>query len=577
MAGAVNASGMVTGINWNQIIQQLMQVERQPITRIQQRISTLQQQQTAIRDLRNLLFTVSNRARDFRTANVFSQFTATSSETGVLTATVSGQSPVTGSYSVNVTQLASATVALSSAKMGASINPNVALSSSGISTAVTAGKFTINGVEFTVDPATQSLNDILSAITSSSAGVNATYDSLNDKVVLTNKTAGDTSIINIGATGDDSNFLTAVNLRGASQGALGDGTTQVTSTRNLGAVVPGTKLQDINFANGAVTAGLFRINGVAITVDPANQSLSDIISAINNSNAGVTATYDSVSDGIRVVSKEFGSRTIAFGSPSDTSNFLSVVNLTTATQTVGRDATFSIDGGPTQTRSTNQISDAIGGLTLNLLSTGTSMVTVANDDEAAVTAVRNFLSEINNAVSRIQELTRRNGTLEADYSIRSIQDYLRSIVFSTVSGATGDYQSLVDVGVSTGSTFDSSTISDFQLDEEKFREALRTNRSAVAFLFSNTGATGVGDRVYNYLNDVTGLNGFLNQRSRSNGLIDQQIQAYNDRISRLEDRIQMKEQRLRAQFTRMEQYASSFQQQGTSLSGLASMYSSLGF
>lgn len=577
MAGAVNASGMVTGINWNQIIQQLMQVERQPITRIQQRISTLQQQQTAIRDLRNLLFTVSNRARDFRTANVFSQFTATSSETGVLTATVSGQSPVTGSYSVNVTQLASATVALSSAKMGASINPNVALSSSGISTAVTAGKFTINGVEFTVDPATQSLNDILSAITSSSAGVNATYDSLNDKVVLTNKTAGDTSIINIGATGDDSNFLTAVNLRGASQGALGDGTTQVTSTRNLGAVVPGTKLQDINFANGAVTAGLFRINGVAITVDPANQSLSDIISAINNSNAGVTATYDSVSDGIRVVSKEFGSRTIAFGSPSDTSNFLSVVNLTTATQTVGRDATFSIDGGPTQTRSTNQISDAIGGLTLNLLSTGTSMVTVANDDEAAVTAVRNFLSEINNAVSRIQELTRRNGTLEADYSIRSIQDYLRSIVFSAVSGATGDYQSLADVGVNTGSTFDSSTVSDFQLNEDKFREALRTNRSAVAFLFSNSGATGVGDRVYNYLNDATSLNGFLNQRSRSNGLIDQQIQAYNDRIRRLEDRIQMKEQRLRAQFTRMEQYASSFQQQGTSLSGLASMYSSLRF
>lgn len=577
MAGSVNASGMVTGINWNQIIEQLMQVERQPITRIQQRISTLQQQQTAIRDLRNLLSTVSNRARDFRTANVFSQFAATSSETAVLTATVSGQSPVTGSYSVNVTQLASATVALSSAKMGASVNPNVALNSSGISTQVTAGKFTINGVEFTVDPSTQSLNDVLSAITSSSAGVNATYDSLNDKVVLTNKTAGDTSIINIGATGDDSNFLTAVNLRGASQGALGDGTTQVTSTRNLGAVAPGAKLQDINFANGAVTAGLFRINGVAITVDPVNQSLSDIISAINNSGAGVTATYDSVSDGIRVVSKEFGSRTIAFGSPSDTSNFLSVVNLTTANQTVGRDATFSVNGGPTQTRSTNQVSDAIGGLTLNLLSTGTSTVTVANDDEAAVTAVRSFLSEVNNAVSRIQELTRRNGTLEADYSIRSIQDYLRSIVYSAVSGATGDYQSLVDVGVNTGSTFDSSTISDFQLDEDKFREALRTNRSAVAFLFSNTGATGVGDTVYNYLNDITSLNGFLNQRSRSNGLLDQQIQAYNDRISRLEERIQMKEQRLRAQFTRMEQYASSFQQQGTSLSGLASMYSSLRF
>ncbi len=577
MAGAVNASGMITGINWNQIIQQLMQVERQPVARIQQRIAGLQQQQTAIRDLRNLLTTVSNRARDFRTSNVFSQFAVASSETSVLTAAVSGESPVAGSYTVNVTQLASATVARSSSRLGAAIDPNVALNSSGLSTQITGGKFTINGVEFTIDPSTQSLNDILSDITSSSAGVDATYDSVNDKIILTNKTAGDTSRINLGASGDDSNFLTAVNLRGASQGALGDGTTQVVSTRNLGAVTPASKLQDVSFANGAVTAGVFRINGIAITVDPANQSLSDIISAINNSDAGVTATYDSLTDGIRVVSKEFGTRTISFGAASDTSNFLSVVNLTTATQTVGRDAEFSIDGGPTQTRSTNQVTDAIGGVTLNLLSTGTSTVTVSNDDEAVVTAVRNFLNEVNNAVNRIQELTRRNGVLEADYSIRSIQDYLRSTVFGAVSGAAGDYQSLVDVGINTGDAFDSSTISGFQLNEDEFREALRNNRSAVMFLFTNTGDTGVGDRIFSYLNDAVSLNGFLNQRARANGLIEQQIQGYNDRISRLEERIQMKEQRLRAQFSRMEQYAASFQQQGVSLSGLASSFATLQF
>lgn len=575
MSGSFSVGGLISGVNTNQIIEQLMQLERQPITRIRQRISALEQQQAAIRDLRTLLTTLANRSRDFRLNSVFAQFRATSSDSTVLTADVSGVTPVSGSYTVNVTQLASATVAVSSAKLGASIDPDAALDSSGIATEVTGGTFTINGVEFAVDPATQSLNSILSAITGSAAGVDATYDSVSDKVILTNQTPGDTSMINIGGSGDDSNFLSAINVRGASQGALPDGTTQVVSTRNLGAVTPSRTLQDIPFANGAVTAGAFRINGVAIVVDPATDSLANIIGAINTSDAGVTASYDAATDTIRVVSKSMGSRTIAFGSSSDTSNFLSIVNLSSAVQTAGRDAEFAIDGGPTLVRSTNQVADVIGGVTLNLLSTGVSTVTVADDDDAAIEAVQSFLTELNDAISRIQDLTGRTGLLAGDSTIRMIQDYLRQVVFSPVSGISGDFQSLIDIGVNTGQSFDSSVISRFQLDEDRFREVLRTNRADVAALFSNTSETGVGDIVYSYLNDVTSLSGFLNQRARSNGLIDQQIQVHNNRIDRLEERIAMREARLRAQFTRMEQLAAAFQQQGSAISGLASTYVAL--
>ncbi len=48
MAGSFNIGGLVSGLDTNSIINQLMQIERQPITRLQQRVTQLQNQRTAI-------------------------------------------------------------------------------------------------------------------------------------------------------------------------------------------------------------------------------------------------------------------------------------------------------------------------------------------------------------------------------------------------------------------------------------------------------------------------------------------------------------------------------------------------
>ena len=576
MAGTFSTGGLITGLNSNQLIEQLMQLERQPILRIQDRIEVLEQQRDAIRDLRTQLLTLRNRAQDFRLGSIFDQFNAVSSEDTVLLAEISGANPTAGSYEIEVIELASATVAVSNGVLGAAIDPGVALSSSGIFTEVTAGTFSINGVEFTVDPDTDTLNSILADITSSSAGVNATYDPATDMVTFTNQTAGDSSIILFGGSNDDSNFLSALNVTGATQGDLGDGTTTVTGTRNLGAVDPSALLQDIDFANGAVSAGTFRINGVAITVDPTTMTLSDLIEDINESDAEVTASYDSSNDTIRVVSDTLGSRTISFGSGTDTSNFLTVAGLDTATQTAGNDSQFTINGGAVLTRNTNEVSDAIGGVTFGLLSAGTSTVTVSSDEDAAVEGVQAFLEQINESVNEIQSLIIQGGILENDGSIRLIQDFMRTTIFSPISGAGGDYTSLLDVGISTGDDFDSSVLQQFQLDEDAFREALRTDRQSVQDLFTNSDETGVGDLFFEFLDDTTATSGFLNERSRANGLIDQQIEAANDRIDRIEVRLEMRELRMRAQFTRLEQLAAGFQSQSAALVGLATNFATLG-
>lgn len=567
MAGAFSAGGLITGLDTNQLISQLIQLERQPVVRMQARIARLEEQRTAIGRVRTQLQTLRNRAQDFRLGMVFGQFRAVSSAESVLTASLSGATPASGTYTIEVLQLASATSARSSSALGGAIDPDAPLSGSGITTSITAGEFTINGTTFTIEPDTQSLNQILAEINSSGAGVTATYDPVEDKVTLENDTPGDTSIINLGASSDTSNFLTAAGLAGALQSTGGNGSTVVTSSRNLGAVAPGETLSASTFRNGAVTAGSFRINGVQINVDPAADTLDSVIAAINASDANVTASYDTTTDTIRVVSDALGSRTIAF--ESGTSNFLDVVNLTTATQTAGNDAQFTVDGGPVQTRNSNAVADVITGVTVNLRSEGTSTITVETDRDAIVEGVRGFITAFNEALTVIHDQTARDATLENDSSITMLSSQLQYLIFSNVEGLGGLFSNAVQIGINTGSTFDSQAVAQFELDEEAFLDALTKSPENVEQLLANSEGTGIADIIAGYLEQATSTTGFLSQRTRAGGTIDSQILAYNSRIERLEYNITQHEQRYRAQFARLEQMASMYQSQGSSLVSLS--------
>ena len=570
MSGTFSAGGLISGIDSNTLIRQLVALERQPITRLEDQIMTFRSRQESIRGLRTTLMTLRNTVRDFQLTNQSSKYGATSSDSDVLTAEISGQNPVSGAYTINVTQLASATVASSSARMGSPINTTVALNSSGLAEDVTAGKFSINGVVFDVDGATDSLDSILSAINASAAGVTATYNAATDKVTIANTTAGDTSVINFSYSGDEdddvSNFLSTIGVSTSTQYTNGSGSTETVGTRSLGSIAASDVLNTVNFAGGAVTSGSFRINGVTITIDATTDSASDVLQRINDSGAGVTASYDGTSDSIRVVSNTLGSRTISF--QSGTSNFLDVTNLTTATQTAGQDSKFTINGGAEQTRNSNEVSDAIGGVTLNLQSTGASTVTVSLDNDAIVETVQGFIDDFNAAISEIRGLVGSDGALSGDSTIQSIGSFLQQTVFNTVSGLSGKFSSLLDIGISTGDGFDSSAVPQLELDSDAFLEALRDGRVSVSNVFSNSGTTGIMDQLFSYLDEATGSAGFLNERARSNGIIDQQIEALNDRIDRMEDRVVQYETRLKRQFARLEQLSATYQSQSSALGSI---------
>lgn len=103
----------------------------------------------------------------------------------------------------------------SDAQLG-SVQTAATLANSNFSTTVSdggsgAGEFLINGVSFSFDVDNDSLESLMDDINGSAAGVSATYDSSQDRMVLTNKTTGDMGISMQDVTG---NFLAASGLSG---------------------------------------------------------------------------------------------------------------------------------------------------------------------------------------------------------------------------------------------------------------------------------------------------------------------------------------------------------------------------
>jgi flagellar hook-associated protein 2 len=145
-----------------------------------------------------------------------------------------------------------------------------------------AGSFTINGVSISYDTATDSLSGLLSRITASGAGVTASYDSAADRVVLTNKTTGDTGLT---INDDSGGLLASLGLSadaGFARGAnaeftIDGGATLISASNTLDASAHGV-------AGLAVTVNSVATQTVQVAADTSTMrsSINDFISRFND-------------------------------------------------------------------------------------------------------------------------------------------------------------------------------------------------------------------------------------------------------------------------------------------------------
>jgi flagellar capping protein FliD len=287
------------------------------------------------------------------------------------------------------------------------LNPNMTLAEAGFAITPqnesasplyhTNGFFTINGVRVNVgDVTSTTVNQVIGAINASSAGVTAFFDTANQRFYLRNNTVGATGIT-LGGGGDTSNFLALAGLLAA------NGSIEVQG-QERGAVDDELPIAQAGFTQ-TPTSGVFTINGVRIAIDAGVDTITDVITKINNSGADVTASYDSIADRFTITQNLTATTTanrIQLGDAADTSNFLEAVMLTadtTFSTQIGNareTAAFTVNGVNFE-RNSNTIDDVLDRvtLTLNAITTGPESITVSGDAARISDAMLNFVVEYN--------------------------------------------------------------------------------------------------------------------------------------------------------------------------------------
>ncbi len=248
--------------------------------------------------------------------------------------------------------------------------------------------------------------------------------------------------------------------------SIASSTAFTNTTSNLGS---GT----LTIEFGSYSGGVFTLNpdkgATSITIDPTQNTLASVRDKINAAGAGVSANIVNDGTGYRLVltSKDTGTAnalriTTVDDDLSNTDNTgLSQINFdastggsSNTTQTVAAlDASFAVNGLPI-TKSSNTVSDAIHGVTLNLLKASSSTtLTVGRDTNGIQSAVQSFVKAYNDTHKALADMsaynatTKQAGPLQGDATIRTAQSALRNILNGALNTSGGGYSTLSDIGV----------------------------------------------------------------------------------------------------------------------------------
>lgn len=465
----VSVGGLASGLDTNGIINQLLELERRPIQALEQDIAELQQVQATFTGLSSRFADLRSAGSNLTRSNL-DQPTVTQSDDAA--ASVSADSSaVPGTHTLEVTQLATANRIVSQGFVDADSTP----------VATGPGTFAVQvgdaGASISVAvTASTTLADLASAINAADGDVTASIvnDGTNDlenRLVLTSSVTGQGNDIQVTTNGTDLDFANnIIEAASADDGNAGTYTGAVTSSGTYTGTENKTFLVEV-MTGGAAGAARYRVSeDGGVTWD-------------DNGGAGYVAatgasTLGSNTEGVEIAFSAGG--TLAEGDRF-------YVDVSTPTITEARDAVFAIDG-ITQTRSSNTVDGALAGVTIDLSSTtGTPMTfSVAEDDEAIVTAVQGLVDAYNGLFSAIREQqsfdteTLEAGLLLGDRTANAILSQLRNTISRTVSNTGSDFDSLASLGIT------SSRTGGLELDTANLRDALATDREGVVALLAST-------------------------------------------------------------------------------------------
>ena len=341
--------------------------------------------------------------------------------------------------------------------------------------------------------------------------VTALADSSKYKVA--NASSSDDKVLTATAGKDTVKGSYSVNVTQLSQAQTITAAGQASTTALIGA--GGSTVLTFDFGsinggtltNGQYAGASFDVDPArvarTVTIDGSNNSLQGIRDAINKAGIGVTASI--ISDGSdkpnRLVltsdkSGETSSMRISVAGDQALSDLLSYSPDGTQNMTqsnAAQSAKLTVNGVAV-TSQTNNVENAVPGVTMSIAKVGTSTVGVTMDTSGIKTALTNFVKAYNELNASIKTLTavtpdlkqgatRSGGPLVGDSTAINLQTSLRKLFGSSVPGLDSSVTSLSQLGVAFQKD------GTLKLDTGKLQTAIDKNSDDVVKLLATSGST----------------------------------------------------------------------------------------
>jgi len=621
-SSANRITGLYSGIDTDSMVEKLMEVEKTKLNKLYQKQQLAEWRQeayreitTAIKSFSDKYFNVLKTGSCMLSQTLYKSYATTSSNESVVKVTA-GTSATESSHTVTVSNLATSAVYKSNTGISSSIS---AASAADYTSA--AGKdliLELDGEEYTITitDGTNSVDELQSLIdtTVGSGKVSAGVDS-EGKLTISEVAGSGIACITL-SDGTDSalaalGFSTGSNL-----------SNRLSTSDSLEEI---SEKLDIPFEFDSEGKINLSINGVDFKFEQTD-SLGDMMSEINNSNAGVTMKYNTISDTFTITANSTGAGNRINISETG-SSFLSTTGITD-NYTAGEDAAIYLDGEKV-TRSSNSIK--LDGVTYELLAESADpvSVSVSLDTDSIYSTIESFINDYNTLIDTINdkiseeydsdyppltsdqkeemsedeienwEEKAKTGILRNDSILESLLTNMRSALYSSVGGLS---KSLYNIGITTSSDY--SDKGKLVIDEETLRESIENDPDMVMKLFSQESETypgtttvrtlnsteravrsseeGIAYKLYDIIQDnistfrnSAGNKGFMLEKAGFEGdtteydnVIYDELEDLEDEIDKMIDKLDEKEDYYYSQFTAMETYISNMNAQ---LSALQSM------
>jgi len=475
MAGVGGVDGLVTGLDTTEIIDKILELDRQPIYRLQSRIERLTKIKSAYETLEANLLALKVDAQRLYRLDRFLSIAAESSDEDILSASASSLARP-GRYTVTVQQLAQNHQIASATfdDADSTIIGNGTIS-------IRVGDGSVHTI--TIDSSNNTLDSLARAINDADIGVQA---------VVVNVGGADASyrlLLSGDNTGANERIIVEEDLTGGPGLGFGtvadpvygiwNGTSQVTSSGTY------TGDSDATFTFTVQSGGTLGTDTIVLSYTDGGD-ISGTITIPSGTEAG---TEFSVYGGLKIA--------LSDGTLNAGDTFS--VDVTTATIQAPTDAIVSM--GSTQAgsnpitvySSTNTISDLIPGVTLDLLSADPSQPVTINldvDSDDMIQKIQDFVDHFNEIVSFFndhfsydKENGEEGGVLFGDNYAMRISQSIRDQVMGMIRGLDQTLDNLSELGIKT---LEDGTLSINRSDVE---EQIKNDPYAVAKLFTTSGST----------------------------------------------------------------------------------------